>query len=222
MGIPLGYLNGHFGAMPPSLLALTNRTWANGQMFASGQSAALNSADFAQIAQFDPFNNSGYGSTEIGYNPPASTPDNRFTLSACNSYNSVFYTQAAPSQTPGTYTCQLSYSNLSTQAQSLTNTTSNEFSIDSSFSGGTWFNKFTLTLKSSYTLTTTTQADSSISTTQASSAQAAITGPACNNQVPYVGPCVPVYDASGTDPVQFNIFQDNMYGTFMFAPVHYY
>jgi len=57
VGIPLGYLNGRW-AMPADLLALTNRTWASGQMFAAGQSAALNSADFAQIATNDPFSNS--------------------------------------------------------------------------------------------------------------------------------------------------------------------
>jgi hypothetical protein len=36
------------------------------------------------------------------------------------------------------------------------------------------------------------------------------------------GPCVPQYDASGMQPTQFDIYQDNLYGTFMFAPVHYY
>lgn len=223
VGIELGYLNGHFGAMPPSILALTNRSWANDQMYAAGQSAALNSADFAQIAQADPFNDSGYGINIIGYNPPSpSTADNRFTISACNSRNSVDYLQAAPSQTPATYTCTLSYSNLSTQAQTLTSSTSNTFSFDKTFTGGTFFQKISVTLKFAYTQSTMTEANSTISTTQASSATLSIVGPACNNQVPYTGPCVPVYDASGTDPVQFYIYQDNLYGTFSFIPVHYY
>jgi hypothetical protein len=223
IGIPLGYLNGHFGSMPEQYLVSTNRTWAAGQMFKAGQSTALNSTDFAQIAAFDPFSVSTYGVNDIGVNPPSpSTSDNRFTLTACNGGNSFPYDQAAPSSTAQIFTCKLTYVNLSTQAQAITNSFSQTYSVDASFSGGTWFSKFTLDIKNSYTLTWTTESDNSITTSTTNSGLFSVQGPACNNSVLGVGPCIPVYDASGNEPVQFNVYQDNMFGTFMFAPVHYY
>jgi hypothetical protein len=222
VGIPLGYLNGRW-AMPAGLLALTNRAWAAGQMYAPGQSAALNSADFAQIATFDPFSNSSYGPSQIGFVPPIpSTYDNRFTLTTCNAGNSVSYLQAAPSQTPGPYTCTLNYSTLTTTAQALTTSSTNTFSIDRSYAGSIFSNNLTFDFQYAYTVSTQTEVDSSIATTQSSSSVANITGPACGNSVLGVGPCIPVYDALGNEPEQFDIYQDNLYGTFMFAPVHYY
>jgi hypothetical protein len=226
VGIPLGYLNGHW-TMPADLLASTNRTWASTQMFAAGQSAALNSTDFANIAAADPFSSNVYGPNDIGFVPPSpSTPDNRFTLTTCNSGNSVSYDQPAPSQTPGPYTCTLQYSNLTTNAQAQIVGSSTTFSLDRSFTIGGYDAGFggdlTLDLKYAYTTTSQTEVDSSISTTQSSSSVASITGPACGNAVLGVGPCVPEYDAAGNEPIQFNIYQDNLYGTFMFAPVHYF
>ena len=222
IGIPLGYLNGHW-PRPAGLLALTNRTWASGQMFAPGQSAELNNADFAQIASFDPFSNSDYGPNEIGFIPPnPSTSDNRFTMTTCNSGNSVPYLQAPPSQTPGTYTCTLNYSTLTTTAKALTTSSTNTFSIDRSYSGSIFSNNLTVDFQYAYTVNTQTEVDSSVAITQSSSSVASITGPACGNTVLGVGPCIPVYDAFGNEPEQFEIYQDNFYGTFMFAPVHYY
>jgi hypothetical protein len=225
VGIPLGYLNGDFGAMPPEILALTNRTWANSVL--TGPSPALTTADFAQIAAFDPFSNSSYGPTEIGYNPPnPNTPDGRFTLSTCNSENSISYGQAPPSQSPQTYTCTLSYSNLSTTAEALTISASDTFSIDNSFtSSGSFADfgySFTEDVKLADTFTYQFEVDNSISTTQSTSALASITELACNNKVADVGPCVPVYDSGYNEPVEFFIYQDNLYGTFMFAPVDYF
>ncbi len=219
VGIPLGYLNGDLGPMPQEYLNSTNRTWATGQIFATGQSAALTAADFAEIATFDPFSNSSYGTDEIGFNPPATnTPDGRFTLTTCNSGNSVPFDQAAPSQTPGIYTCTLNYSNLSTTSLAVTTSSSNTFSIDRSYSGSVFGNNLTLDFKYANTVTSTTEVDNSIATTQASSATASITGLACNNSVADIGPCVPPYDG----PTEFDIYSDNLWGTFMFAPVHYY
>lgn len=220
VGIPLGYLNGHFGAMPPDILASTNRTWAAGQIYNAGQSAALNSTDFAKIAGYDPFSSSSYGTTEIGYAPPnPTTADNRFTLTTCNNGNSVSFLQAAPSATPGAYTCTLNYSNLTTNAKSKTTETTNTFSIDRSYSGSIFQSDLSIDLAYQYTTDTITEVDSSIATTTSTSAQASITGLPCGNTKPGVGPCVPVWNGP---PTQFNIYEDNLYGTFMFAPVHYF
>jgi hypothetical protein len=232
VGIALGYLNGDFGAMPPDLLAFTNRTWADGQ---SGPSPALTSANFTQIASFDPFSNNAYGTNEIGVAPPnPSTADNRFSLANCTlTVNGIVenndnfeYVQAPPSQTPSIYTCTLTYSNLTTNTQAITVTASDTFTLDQSFTeGGSFYGfglSFTQDLKVAGTLTYQFESDNSIAKTNATSSQISITGPACNNKVADEGPCVPVYDSGSNEPVEFFIYQDNLYGTFMFAPVDYY
>lgn len=225
VGIPLGYLNGHFGAMPADILASTNRTWANSVL--TGPSPALTSVDFAQIAAFDPFDSSSYGPDEIGYDPPIpDTADGRFTLTTCNGGNSVSYGQAAPSQAPSNYTCTLSYSSLTTNAEAFTFTASDTFSIDNSFTEGGVTNGFGTTftedVKFANTFSYQFEVDNSISTTQSSSALLSITDLACNNTTPDIGPCVPVYDAGSNEPVQFFVYQDSLYGTFMLAPVDYF
>lgn len=219
VAIPMGYLDGDFGAMPPDITALTNRTWADGQQFSAGESAALNSTDFAVIATYDPFSNTSYGIDDIGYEPPVpSTPDNRFTLTECNSDNSISYQQPPPGQSPSVYTCTLNYSNLSSSAQDITTSNSTAFSLDLSFTEGT-FVTVTQDFKYSSTQTTTTEADNSISNTQASSAVLSVSSPPCTVSG---SSCNPVYDGGGNEPVEFFIYQDNMYGTFMLAPYGYY
>jgi hypothetical protein len=221
--IALGYLNGHFGAIPPDIQTSINRTWAANQTWPAGQGPALNSADLAQIAANDPFSVSTYGTNEIGSAPPSpSTPDNRFTLTACNGSNSFSYLQAAPSTTPNIFTCSLTYTNLSTLAQEISRSYSQTFSVDASFSGLGFFSDFSAELKTSNTLTWTTDAQKSLTTSTTSTGNLSVQGPPCNNVMPGVGPCVPVYDANGNEPTQFMVYQDNMFGTFMFAPVHFY
>ena len=230
VSIALGYLNGDFGPVPPDLQNSLNRAWASDQIFPAGETAALNSSDLAQIEAADPFSVSTYGPTYLGYDPPATqTSDYRFTSAQCasspgtTSGNSPFvsYVQADPSQVAIIDTCTLTYVNSSTQAQDTTNVTSQTISIDASMS-----TQFTVVLsaelKASSTLTWTNDAQSSITSSTTSTGSLKVQGPPCNNVVANVGPCVPVYDAAGTQPVQFQVFQDNAYGTFMFAPVHYY
>ncbi|MGH9686882.1 MAG: Kelch repeat-containing protein [Candidatus Acidiferrales bacterium] len=221
VGISLGYLNGDFGSMPPDLQTSLNRSWAANQL-PSGQNPAITSADYPQIASADPFSVSSYGPDQIGSDPPSpETPDHRFTMSSCTQQQSFDYLQAAPSQNPPIYSCTLAYTNTSTQAKGISSTSSRAFSYDSSFGGG-WFATFSLDLKNSTTLTWTTQEQSSVAASTTSTASLSVQGPPCNNQVYGQGPCIPVYDSSGTEPTQFYVYQDNMWGTFMFAPVAYY
>lgn len=222
VGIPLGYLNGKFGTMPPDIQTSLNRTWAASQLPA-GQNPAVTSAYYAQIASADPFSVSTYGPEYIGADPPTpQTADYRFTMSACTGDQSFDYIQAAPSQSPAIYTCTLTYTNTSTQAQDITSTYSQTYSVDSAFTGSGFLSSFSSDVKNSDTLTWTTEEQNSISNSTTSTASLSVQGPPCNNQVPEQGPCIPVYDSSGTEPVQFYIYEDNMYGTFMFAPVDFY
>jgi hypothetical protein len=220
-GIQLGWLNGDFGSIFNSdLAAAVERSWASSEVFPAGESASLNSTDFAAIAAADPFSNSGYADNYIGYDPPAGgTEDGRFTTSACSANASVDYLQGAPSQTPPVVTCTLTYTTLTSQAESYSNTNTQMFSTDSELSA-TFFKLFTGSLKSTNSITFTTTAQKTItsSTTQTSTASFSLQGPNCGNQTPDQGPCVPVYNG----PTQFDVYQDNVYGTFMFAPVHWY
>ena len=223
VGISLGYLNGDFGPVPSQFQTLLSRSWASDQVYPPGEGAAINASDLATIAQSDPFSNSSYGADQIGPDPPVpTTPDNRFTITACNNQNSEPFTQADPSQPPGTVTCTLSYSDMTTNAHSYTTSSTTIYSVDRAFQGTGWLANFKLDFNSDSTTTTTTEVDSSISSTQSSSASLTIVGLPCDNQVPYQGPCVPVYPGPPTFPIQFMIYQDDLWGTFMFAPVDYY
>lgn len=225
VGIELGYLNGDFGTMPPQYASSIARTWAASQTFAAGAVPGLTSADLAQIASADPFSVSTYGTDYITSNPPSpQTADYRFTESLCSTQNSESfgYDQAAPSQAANIFTCTLAYTNTSTQAQEISSTASQTFSVDASFSESAFVVSLTADLKSSSTLSQTTDWQNSITKTTTSTASLSVQGPACNNVQPEVGPCVPVYDAGYNEPTEFYVYQDNMYGTFMFAPVDYY
>jgi len=77
-------------------------------------------------------------------------------------------------------------------------------------------------VKTSGSLTWTTEAQTSSTETTSSTAALSVQGPPCGNVNAGIGPCAPVYDAAGGQPVQFEIYQDNMFGSFMFAPINYY
>jgi hypothetical protein len=221
--IPVGDWNGDFGPMPAQYTGPLSRSWAANQVYPAGQGSALTTADYAQIASADPFSNSAYGPNNIGADPPSpQTPDYRFTMSTCTANASFDYDQAAPSQTPSIYSCTLTYTNMSSQAQGITSSYSQTFSTDAAFNGSNFLQEFSLDVKNSSTLTWTTGAQSTISNSTGSTAAFSVQGPPCNNQVQGQGPCIPVYDSSGTEPTQFYVYEDNMFGSFMFAPVHFY
>lgn len=224
VGIPLGYLNGHFGTMPPEYATPIARTWAKDQVFASGQVPGLTSTDLANIAKADPFSVSTYGADYIGSVPPSpNTKDNRFTISSCSAAQSFNYDQADPSAGADTYTCTLTYTNLTSATDTLSSTSTMMYSTDVEL-GASFLKIWTASIKITDTLTFSSTAQQTItsSTTKTQTAALSVQGPACNNTVAGKGPCVPVYDASGNQPTQFDVYQDNLYGTFMFAPIHYY
>jgi hypothetical protein len=237
--IPLGYINGHLGAMPPDIQTRINRAWAAPQLWPAGQGPALTSTDLAQIATADPFSVSTYGLNSVGYGPlPTETADHRFTSSQCSTITATNttsgatttisgasptfnYIQASPSQSGEIYTCTITYTNASTQAQDLTSTNSVVYSTDDSLSA-TFLATLNADLKQSNSLTWTTESQTSITDTATNTASLSFQPPPCNNVTAGVGPCVPVYDSGGNQPTEFQVYQDNLYGTFMFAPVAYY
>jgi hypothetical protein len=111
---------------------------------------------------------------------------------------------------------------MTAQAKSYKSQSTTVYSIDKSFQGGGFLANWAIDVQSGETTTMTTETDTSISAGQATSASLTIEGLPCNNVTPYVGPCVPPYPGPPTFPIQFMIYQDDLYGTFMFAPVDYY
>ena len=223
VGVELGYLDGDFGALPPDVQTSFNRTWAASQTYATGHGPALDAHDLSIIAAADPFSSSTYGETYIGYVPPTATADNRYTISLCSQSGSFGYTQAAPSTSANVYTCTVTYTNMSQKAQSITNSYQLSYSVSVDLSAN-FLSFFSSEVKysSSQILTWENEASTQLTSSSTSSAALSVQGPPCNNVNSGVGPCVPVYDASGTEPTQFEVYQDNLYGTFMFAPVHFY
>jgi hypothetical protein len=222
--IPLGYLNGHFGPIPPDIQVSLNRAWAAPQMWAAGQGPALTASDLAQIAATDPFSVSTYGAKEIGYVPPSpETNDQRFTMSACtNGQQDVPYLQAEPGTTPAAFTCTITNTIASTQTQDDTDSYQQAFSVDQSFSNTFFWVTISSDILQTQTLTWTSEALVSNTATATSTAALSVQGPSCTTVVLGVGPCIPEYDQYGNEPVAFDVYQDNKFGTFMFAPIHYY
>lgn len=223
VGIALGYLNGDFGSIPPEYKAAFARSWAAGQTYGAGDGSALTSTDLAQIIAFDPFAVSTYGQNYITPNPPSpSTRDSRFTISDCSGESGVPYLQANPNATSQVYTCSLTNQNTQIRMQDITMTYQQTYSIDKTSKDNFAGFDFSKETKDQYQLTWTTEDQTSTSSSSTTSAQLSVQGPPCNNTVQGIGPCSPVYDSNGDQPIQFDVYQDNLYGTFMFAPVNYY
>ena len=215
----LGYLNGDF-PIPADVQASINRSWAASQIYSAGVSAALSASDKAAIASYDPFSVSSYGTAEFGTGaPPAKTSDGRFALSTCSSASSFYYLQAAPNTTANIYSCSLSNATQSGSTQVTANTQTVAYSESTQVNAD--FAKVisaSIKVTNSQTLTWVTQTTAGSTTSSTSTASLSVQGPPCTV---VSGTCSPEYDASGNEPIQFEIYNDNVFGTFMLQPVAY-
>ncbi len=210
----VGYLNGHFGPLNAADARVLSRSWATGQTWPSGEGPGLTPSDLASILGSDPFSNSNY-TINLNYGAnPVTTTDGRFSLSGgANANSQTFaYTQSASGGGAGlTQQYSTIYSNTSTLNNGTTYTTQQAFGIDERFNGNFFVASVTYDLKQSQMFTWTTQTQASLTTTNTQSAMLSITGPPCSGS-----PCNPAY----AGPAEFDVYQDNLYGTFMFNPVH--
>jgi hypothetical protein len=94
--------------------------------------------------------------------------------------------------------------------QSTISSYSEAFGIDTKFSGGAFFGDLTVDIGTTQTFTWTNTAGTSVSNTNTQTDTATIVDPACTGTTV----CVP----QSTAPIQWNVFQDNIYGTFEFQP----
>jgi len=212
-GVQVGYLNGDFGA-DPSITTILARGWVTtnepGMIWPTGQGPGLTSTDIANVLAADPFSSASYTLPTL---LPSTTADGRFTQEAYPP-NPIEYAQAGLGNGGGlTTTYNAVYVNTESVAQGTTNTFKQAVGTELAFSGGTWFNTWTLDIKTTDTLTWTNTWLNTLTTTNTLTDALSVTGPGCPQTSP---PCVPAYAGPG----QFVAFQDNQYGTFMFYPAN--
>jgi hypothetical protein len=207
--ISVGWLNGDI-PMPANIAGRLARSWAAGYTWGPGQGPGLTGpgpgTDFATIVQADPF----WECTQTPSNCPPTVDPTRFTIS---DNQSAVYEQAAVGGQPVTETYTLQYTNTSKQGQTTGTTFTQAFGLDVLLKGG-FIASLSTDIKLMNTLKWTTSVNNEVTNTTMSTALASITGPTCNVSTGG-NSCNPQYSG----PVEFEIYQDNQYGTFMFFPV---
>lgn len=221
--IYVGYLNGDFGSLSPQDASALSRSWANGQVFPDGKGPAISSADFPQILNADPFAqnptalSSGYELVTVPNSFPPTSIDGRFTMPMAGNSNqqSIAYRQAGPGSSVG---LQDTYSAEYSSATSTTNTSENSYAVGFGFEAKfsvDFFAQGSISLKDSTKLTWKNTSKATQKTTNVQTATALIASPPCPSTTP---PCNPLY----TEPHEFAIYQDNIYGSFLFWPNPYH
>ncbi len=224
----VGWLDGDFGD-DPSVDAVLARSWASGSNYVwpSGQGPGLTPSDISQILASDPFagctydnsmldwTNCPYATNNFGSHPPSTTPDGRFTLvTVPNNPNPVPYEQAGPGNGAGiTTTYSVNQMNTQSVAQGTSTAFTQEFSMEEVFSAAPFGIGIKTTLNQSDTLSWTSSWLNTLTTTTTLQQALSLTGPSCPADP---GPCNPLYAGPG----QFDVYQDNQYGTFMFYPTN--
>jgi hypothetical protein len=225
----VGYLNGDFGTsfncggvtqpIDCQDADAFSRSWVTTQKFASGVGPGITPADYPTMLSADPFaKNPAYLVTLASGVSPATTTDGRFTQAEENesSPETFFYRQAGLDSTVGEnemYADQ--YSDSTTLGKGASSTFTEAFGLEEKI-GGDFFGlgvQYDFKQNWSYTWINTWQNTVTNTTTQVDTLS--ITSPPCPATV---SPCIPQY----TEPHEFAVYQDNLYGTFMFWPFPYF
>lgn len=201
-----------FGPFNSSTLQVLARSWASGEVFPAGQGPALTTADYQSILDADPWGANPNYVVDLASGSPATTTDGRFTISGgVDGVPSDFpYVQAGVGSGPPTEGYTNGYTQTTSLGQSDTYSYQVMFGTDVSFTGSGWLSGFSADIKNSNTMTWTSEYQRTITDTNTQTDQLQITGPSCTGS-----PCNPSYSGPG----EFDVYQDNLYGTFMFWPV---
>jgi uncharacterized protein (TIGR03437 family) len=230
VGIYVGWLNGDL-PLPAGEAGILSRSWVpSTQQFGPGQGPGITSADYANILRADPFAYNPYDSNSgclqspcylltlaPGTNPPTSA-DGRFSLSTGSTTpQSVPYQQAPLNSTTGTtdtYVLTNSTSTVATQIADYMYSVS--WGLEEKFGVG-FFGVLNASgdLTQTWTMTWENMVTTSVNQMITQTDTAQITSPPCPATT---APCNPTY----TEPHEFAIYQDNLYGTFMFWPNPYF
>lgn len=170
-----------------------DRSWA-------GPGGALTGSDLLTIAARDPFSNPSY-TVNVGAGSSCSS-DGRFCLAGSQDFP---YQPPAPGGQPITEKMSAQYQTTATSGQAATDTYQVGFTTDLN-AHAAFLQQFSIDVKTSNTFSWMNKWSSTRTNTAGQSASLSITGPASADN--YVG------------PTEFNLFQDNVYGTFMFFPIN--
>lgn len=197
-GVYLGYLTGKW-QMGPDVYDPLARAWASGQDWPEGEGPALTAEDLAKIAGADPFSDPAYHfDVPVGQ---LTSSDKRFT--ATTNQNASFV-PPPPGGQPYTQSYSVNYTLTQTEGKTAKYTYTQAYSTEDEFTLQPFGIGFKLKLKDERTLTWVNQWSTTRTNVSGQTAAFSITGPTFDDY--YIG------------PTQFLVFQDNIYGTFMFFP----
>jgi hypothetical protein len=219
--VAVGCLNGDFNTSECSeTYNKLARTWAAvNEYYPNGGGPALTQADYTQILTYDPFTNPSY-QISLDSSNPATTLDGRYTQAttvpagstSVGSPENIPYPIAPPGVGPISDTYLTTYSSSTQDSHTAQSQTTQSFGIENKFSGSFFIASVTYDLSQTFTLTWTNTAATTITNTQTQTDTAYISGPPCGS--PY---CTPSYSGiAPSQPANFDVFQDNLFGTFMF------
>jgi len=226
--ILVGYLNGDFGTYTCNGVVGTvdcedagvlARSWVTTQKFAPGQGPGITPSDYPNILAADPFaQNPNYLITlAAGSNPPTTT-DGRFTLSETNNTTpeTYSYVQAGLNSTTGqNQMYQDQYSTTTTLGETSSFTYMQGFGLEEKFTANFFGATAQYDFKQNWNFSWENSSQGSITNTTTQLNSLSITSPPCPATV---APCIPQY----TEPHEFAVYQDNLYGTFAFWPDPYF
>ena len=219
IGVYVGCLNGVFSQTYCNSQYQTPfaRNWASVEDWPSGQGPGLTSSDLQNILAADPYGQCT-GASAVGASVCPSPDSTRFTLTL---NQDMQYQQPPPGGQPFTTQYQESYTNASSTETSYKQTHSQLFGLERTFSGTPFGIGFDLTISITRTLQSTHQASTKFQTTNTSTATASITGPPCNVVSNACSPAYPPNPLDYGSAIQFNLYQDNVFGGFLFIPALY-
>lgn len=220
--VQLGTLNGDL-AMSQGESTVLGRGWASGssqegcaaQVMSSG-SPALDSTDYANIVAADPVYSQSYALNLDGGNTSA---DGRYTAAGGIIQNNQVvpttdfqFEQLEGGAGPDSADYDIAYTSSMNIKKTTSLATSESYGVTQALSGSLFFINFSSSLADSSKLTLTYETQNVFTTSTSVFAEAHIVGPPCD----WTGS---VCDPSYNGPEEFDMFQDNLFGTFMFWPV---
>jgi hypothetical protein len=192
-GVYMSYLNGD-AAIPPNVASVLARSWAPNLVDGSGP--GLTSNDLMTIAEADPF-------WQCVPNPsscPTTVDSTRFSP---NSSTNIQYEPPSVGNPPITQTGSITIQTTLGQGQGGQDQRSVGYAIDAKANGG-WLGGFNIDIGFSQDFAWMNKWSTMSTQTVGQAASFSVTGPA--------------YTDNYKGPTRFNVYQDTVYGTFMFFP----